>query len=88
MFGNLKPGSAEEVTMKRLTKLWTNFAKYGNPNPQESDDLLNIEWEPVGKDGLNYLNIDKDLSIGVNPEAERMEFWDRLYDKYPSAKFW
>lgn len=84
----VKSGSPEEITIRRLVKFWTNFARYGNPNSTEKDELLNIEWEPVSRDGLNYLNIDKDLSIGVNPETERMEFWDKLYDNYPFAKFW
>lgn len=85
---NFKPGSAEEVIMKRLTKLWTNFAKYGDPNPKETNDLINIRWEPTGSNGLNYLNIDRELSVGVNPDAERMEFWDKIYDDYPFAKYW
>lgn len=72
----------------RLTKLWTNFAKYGNPTPKGADNLLNVLWKPVGRNRLNYLNIDMELSVGENPEAERMEFWDKLYDDYPSAKFW
>lgn len=84
----LRPGSPEEVTVKRLTKLWTNFAKTGNPNPRTPDELIQIEWEPVGKNGLNYLNIDKELSIGVNPDAERMNFWEQLYENFPFAKFW
>lgn len=86
--GDMEPDSPEEVISKRLVKLWTNFARFGNPNSKEDDELLNVEWEPVGRDDLNYLNIDRDLSVGVNPEAARMEFWDQLYDNYPSAKFW
>lgn len=116
----------EFLVMKRLTKLWTNFAKYGNPNSEESqsdltipnqetvkqssvkrltalwtdiaengktkppknDDVLNIEWKPVGSRGLNFLNIDKELSEGVNPNEERMNFWDQLYDDFSFAKFW
>lgn len=86
--GDLEAGSPEELTMKRLVKLWTNFAKTGNPNSKEKDELLDIEWEAVGKDGLNYLNIDTDLSVGINPDAERMEFWDKLYENFSFAKFW
>lgn len=83
-----KPGSPEEITSKRLINLWANFAKFGNPNPQEKNELIDVEWEPVGKDGLNYLNIDRELSLGVNPEAARMQFWDELHEDYPFAKFW
>lgn len=86
--GSLQSGSPEEVMVKRLTKLWTNFAKYGNPNPRTTDDLLEIEWKPVQKSGLNYLNIDTEVSVGVNPDAARMKFWDQLYEDYPFAKYW
>lgn len=81
-------GGPEEVTSKRLVNLWANFAKFGNPNPRGRSELIDIEWEPVGGNGLNYLNIDAELSLGVNPEAERMQFWDELYNDYPFAKFW
>lgn len=83
-----EPGSVVDSAIKRLTTIWTNFAKYGNPNSKENDGIVNVEWKPVAKDELNYVNIDKDLSIGVNPEAERIAFWDRLYESYPSAKYW
>lgn len=83
-----KSGSPEEIVTKRLTKLWTNFAKFGNPNPKSKDELINVEWEPVGGNGLNCLNIDRELSLEVNPEAARMQFWDDLYNDYPFAKFW
>lgn len=71
-----------------MTRLWTNFAKYGNPNPKKVDELLEIEWKPVADKEYHYLNIDEELSTGVNPDAERIAFWDQLYDDFPEAKFW
>lgn len=85
---DLKPGSPEEVVVKRLTNLWANFARYGDPNPKEKDELIDVDWKPVRRDELNCLNIDTELSIEVNPEAERVAFWDGLYEEFPEAKFW
>lgn len=85
----IKPGSLEDTTIKRMTRLWTNFAKYGNPIPSK-DELLNVDWKPITKNHFQYLNIDKELSIGTDeiPEANRMKFWDSLYEQYPYAKYW
>lgn len=86
----IEPGSLEDTTVRRITKLWTNFAKYGNPTPMNDVELSNIRWKPITKQKLNYLNIDQNLSVGVkdDPETERMKFWDSLYDSYPTAKYW
>lgn len=84
----IKSGSAIETTMKRLTKLWSNFAKYSDPNSKENTEILKVEWKPVMKDELNFINIDEELTVGVNPEAERMAFWDRLYENFSHAKHW
>lgn len=85
----VKSGSLVETTIKRMIKFWTNFAKYSNPVPNNTkDDVLNIEWKAVAKSELNYLNIGDELNTGVNPDAERMKFWDKLYEDYPEAKYW
>lgn len=70
-----------------MTKIWSNFARCGNPNPK-GDEILEAEWQPVAKGELHYVNIDKELSTGVNPDAERIAFWDNLYENYTEAKFW
>lgn len=85
---DVEPGSTMEITIKRITKLWTNFAKYGDPNAKSKDEILNVEWKPVTEDETNYLNIDEELTTGVNPEAERVAFWDELYKDFPDAKYW
>lgn len=87
---NKKPENDIDTVIKITTKIWTNFAKYGNPNPETAndDEKLNINWKPVTEEELHYVNIDKELSTGINPEAGRMAFWDSLYESCPEAKYW
>lgn len=73
--------------IQKMTKIWSNFARYGNPNPKD-ETVFDKEWKPVAKGKLHYVNIDKQLSTGVNPEAERVAFWDSLYENHIEAKFW
>ncbi|CAK1598832.1 unnamed protein product [Parnassius mnemosyne] len=79
--GSLCKGSRDSmITRCRIIKMWTNFAKYGNPTPEENDPLLKITWDPVtSKDELNYLSISPNLTKGVNPFHERMSFWEQLH---------
>lgn len=77
-------GSRDSIkTQSRFVKMWTNFAKYGNPTPVDNDPLLQITWEPVeNKDKLNYLSIGSELTKGRNPFLERMMFWDELHKEH------
>ncbi|XP_030027948.2 esterase FE4-like [Manduca sexta] len=77
-------GSRDSVTTRnRMVKMWTNFAKYGNPTPNEDDPLLQITWDPVdNSERLNYLSIGSELTKGRNPYYERMKFWDNLYKEH------
>lgn len=68
-----KEGSTAELAMRRLVKMWTNFAKYGNPTPKDED--LKVTWKPVEKSTVNFLDIGAELVPDVNPEGERMQFW-------------
>ncbi len=60
----------------------TSFATTGNPNDNILNvDLQNVEWHPVDtkKPPFKLLNIDEDLELKIQPEAERLLFWDSLY---------
>ncbi|XP_026478387.1 venom carboxylesterase-6-like [Ctenocephalides felis] len=63
------------LTQKRMLEMWTNFIKTGNPTP-EITDVLSVKWEPATRDKLNYLNIDSNLTLGTNPEKNRVKFWE------------
>lgn len=73
----------QDVKMReRMLRLWTNFAKSGNPTPDDENDYLTVTWRPVTKDNLYYLNLGPELSLDTNPDKEKMDFWDGLYNKY------
>ncbi|KAF5273124.1 hypothetical protein FQA39_LY07614 [Lamprigera yunnana] len=80
------PGSVEDDGIRRCVTMWTNFAKYGNPNPPQFDPLINVIWKPVKNGVLNYLEIGENLTTGVNPDEKRMKFWNDIYSlKYPTV---
>ncbi|KAK5647706.1 hypothetical protein RI129_002598 [Pyrocoelia pectoralis] len=74
----LAPFSIELKTVRRVIKLWANFARTGNPNPSELNSLINVLWKPVAKDQFHFLDIGENLTVGVNPDEDRVEFWDEL----------
>lgn len=77
---DIEKNSVEEIAVLRFVKLWTNFAKCGNPTPDVSCSLLNICWKPTEKNVLHFLDIGTKLTTGVNPEKERMAFWDEMFN--------
>lgn len=81
----LDPGSLEQVTIHRMTKLWTNFARYANPNPIDKDPLIDVTWKPVESTKFNYLDIGEKLEASVDPAKERMDFWDGIFRAHPAT---
>lgn len=49
------------------------------------DQTLAVKWEPINSSSpyqIPYLDITARLELKRNPEPERMEFWDDLYEQY------
>ncbi|CAH0728029.1 unnamed protein product, partial [Brenthis ino] len=90
LFNNMtnKEKCEEQEKLRKLvymmTKLWTDFAKTGNPTP---DDRWGLRWRPY-TDNKEYLKIDETLSMGKCDEKERIDFWDKLYGEagIPSSR--
>nr|XP_023018920.1 juvenile hormone esterase-like [Leptinotarsa decemlineata] len=76
-------GEVEIVCLRRFLKLWTNFAKYGNPTPEKND--LNIQWKPVDGEHVNILDIGKELVMETNPEDDRVRLWKEIYQLSPAT---
>lgn len=70
-----------------MCKLWTNFAKFGEPTPAKQQ--LSLNWSPVehiddkSTHHLDYLHITSNgIEMQKNPEEQRMEFWRKTFKKY------
>jgi carboxylesterase type B len=74
----MKRNSVEEISVKRFVKLWTNFAKTGNPTPVKSN-LIDVLWRPVNRTANFCLEIGRDLKMIQDPDSDRMKFWNGLY---------
>nr|WCC58198.1 carboxylesterase [Pharsalia antennata] len=81
---NVNITDTDKLVRSRMVKLWTNFAKYGNPTPTTDPLLENVVWEAVGTDplDLDYLNINTTLTLQQNPFEESMELYDDIYETY------
>ncbi|XP_013141551.1 PREDICTED: cholinesterase 1-like [Papilio polytes] len=63
----------------RVTTLWTNFAKYGNPTPDKS---LGVIWKPYTLEGQDFLDIGNNLAARTAPDKDELEFWECVFKKY------
>ncbi|XP_047527154.1 juvenile hormone esterase-like isoform X1 [Vanessa atalanta] len=59
-----------------VTKFWADFAKTGNPTP---DNTFNFKWNPYTKSGREYLRIDETLSMGTSDDKIHIDFWNKLF---------
>ncbi|RVE43394.1 hypothetical protein evm_011979 [Chilo suppressalis] len=74
-----KQSPEDLLILDRVTTMWTNFAKYGDPSP-EITDLLTTEWLPISNES-EYFHIDSTLKMEERPLRDRMDFWDDFYIK-------
>ncbi|XP_049865247.1 esterase E4-like [Pectinophora gossypiella] len=76
---------ADQLIIDRMTTMWTNFAKFGDPTPNNEvdSDILPIKWEPVTKESPYYfLNIDTVMSLERRFQSQRMSFWELFFTAY------
>lgn len=67
-----------------MTRLYTNFVIYGDPNNESDPHINNIDWTPLNDQNRRYLNIDESLLIENDMFKERYALWDELFPiEYP-----
>ncbi|KAL1506636.1 hypothetical protein ABEB36_005961 [Hypothenemus hampei] len=82
----------DQLTSKRLVKIWTNFAKYRNPTPEPDSLLQNITWPKVTPENFQHVDIGNytatDLVITKGkPKYDRMAFWDEMYQAFGNRPY-
>ncbi|CAB3246731.1 unnamed protein product [Arctia plantaginis] len=66
------------LLIEKVIKLWTNFAKYGNPTPDES---LGVKWANYTVEKQDYLDIGNKFVPGTAPDADEVKFWDAIFEE-------
>lgn len=80
-FPNPLKTNSDRLTSSLMLSLWTNMAKFGNPNPLSQRDL-GIIWEPLSPEGNElYLRIGSGLTL-ENDQAlkSRVDHWNKLME--------
>ncbi|XP_053380962.1 cholinesterase 1-like [Mercenaria mercenaria] len=72
---NVIPSPWEETLSRDFIRLWTNFAKTGNPN---LPDDMNINWVAYTKTSQHYLHLSRNMT-----SANVKQYWNQR-----RAKFW
>ncbi|XP_046751128.1 juvenile hormone esterase-like isoform X2 [Diprion similis] len=75
----IEPNSFDQKLSDAMVKMWTDFAKTGNPTPQ-TNELIPVKWAPVTRTTKNYLDIGTELSAGANPDEEVSKLFNRISD--------
>ncbi|XP_023311383.1 acylcarnitine hydrolase isoform X2 [Anoplophora glabripennis] len=69
------------LVRSQMVKLWTNFAKTGNPTPEYDPLLQGIQWPLLTENNLDYLEIDRGLQALTKPDFLTSSFWKTLYNR-------
>ncbi|KAI5630747.1 carboxylesterase family domain-containing protein [Phthorimaea operculella] len=75
-----EPTVEDQLILDRMTTMWTNFVKYGDPTP-DITKLLTTKWEPIAsaQSPRYFINIDTEMVLEKRPYNKRMTFWDLFY---------
>ena len=80
VFDNPPLNDNDQFVRDLMTTAWTNFAKYGDPTPPDSE----FEWTPQ-PDGSehHFFNISGPSSAMASSQfiQDRMTLWDRVLEK-------
>ncbi|XP_076170825.1 uncharacterized protein LOC143148407 [Ptiloglossa arizonensis] len=82
MFTPTDPDNSYNLYCKRIVSMWTNFIKYGNPTPPDSN-MNDTHWEPSGQQGLqldigNTLFTMKNRLLSSDDELNQKLYYDTL----------
>ncbi|XP_041969303.1 esterase FE4-like [Aricia agestis] len=68
-------------TRDRMTTMWSDFIKYGDPTAYESS-LITLKWRPYSNIIPYYLEINRKLLLKTDLNEDGYKFWDRIYEKF------
>ncbi|KAL0860269.1 hypothetical protein ABMA27_009690 [Loxostege sticticalis] len=72
--------SLDSQMVDKMTAIWYNFARYGDPNPKASQpELSSMEWPVMKPEDRKYLRIAETFDVRERMFEERFQLWEELY---------
>lgn len=71
-----------------MTTIWANFAKTGEPIPNDNALFANVTWEKYTSKDEKYLDIGSELVTKTGLNSDRMKLWDELFPAKPLPTVW
>ena len=70
----------------RMCELWANFAKFGNPTPDEGSEILgSVKWKVYESENHGFMDLGLELKMSEDQDLmARMTFWDQTLASYGS----
>ncbi|XP_033207581.1 esterase E4-like [Belonocnema kinseyi] len=79
-FPKFVTGDPEIPTVEKMTAIWENFARTGEPIPKDNLLFKNVEWKKFTTRHNRYLELDVEFTLKSGLiNSERMAVWDRLF---------
>nr|XP_034826278.1 venom carboxylesterase-6-like isoform X1 [Maniola hyperantus] len=79
-FPNIATEGRDAILVDRMTAIWYNFARYGDPNPRgDLPELEGLQWPAMKPEDRKYLRIADNLTVHTNLKEDRIKIWEELY---------
>ncbi|XP_066253413.1 uncharacterized protein [Euwallacea similis] len=83
-----QPNKADRHLITRFCKIFTNFAKTGNPTPASDMLLDNITWPTTTQGRFPYMNLDESFRVSSDSfKEENFRFWEGLFKSYADKPY-
>lgn len=76
----------EKDMIDKMTTMWSNFAKYGNPTPKPTEQIP--VWKAVDHKNPETFVIDQAFSSKPLWGDQSMQMWKEIYDKYRDKDYY
>ncbi|KAK7872998.1 hypothetical protein R5R35_000299 [Gryllus longicercus] len=74
---DVQPQSPTYNMVRKMVKLWSNFARTGNPTPNLDSDV-NVAWPAYTQSNGKYFRINSDLRADENLLINDVKFWNKI----------
>ncbi|XP_015127076.1 esterase E4 [Diachasma alloeum] len=83
VFPYFEDDAPENVMVEKMTAIWANFAKTGEPIPKDNPLFKDVSWTKFTPENQAYLDIDNKLEVKNGLYIDRMKEWERLFPLRP-----